>query len=82
MTNAESYLQDVLVVKHRLTKWENDFVDSLVDMGDKMKRKITSKQYNTLRSIAEKYKDTIDAINWMRQSKAMLEVAFDKSNKN
>jgi polyhydroxyalkanoate synthesis regulator phasin len=55
MTNTESYLQDALSHKSEMTKWEKEFVENLFNMGYSARKKLTSKQFSTLRDIAKKY---------------------------
>jgi len=59
MTNAESYLKTAIEAKEagKLTAWEENFVQSIVDQYGTTKkglRNLSSKQFKTLRDIAEK----------------------------
>jgi hypothetical protein len=60
MTNVESYLSTAIEAKEagKLTAWEANFIDSIVAQygTDKKGLKgLSSKQFDTLRSIARKF---------------------------
>ena len=59
MTNVESYLETAIEAKEagKLTEWEESFVQSIIDQYGTTKkglRNLSSKQFKTLRDIAEK----------------------------
>ena len=54
MTNVEIYLESAIekLENGQLTSWEADFVESIRDYTKKELRGLSSKQFKTLRSIA------------------------------
>jgi hypothetical protein len=56
MTNAESNQASAIkaLEQGKLTEWEKGFVQTIRNLNKKGLQKLTSKQYDTLRSIAAK----------------------------
>lgn len=56
MTNVQSYQSNAIKAQEqgKLNLWESNFVDSIKDMNKKQLNALSSKQFKTLRDIAEK----------------------------
>ena len=56
MTNVQSYQSNAIKAQEqgKLNLWESNFVDYIKDMNKKQLNALSSKQFKTLRDIAEK----------------------------
>jgi len=56
MTNVQSYQSNAIKAQEqgKLNLWESNFVDFIKDMNKKQLNALSSKQFKTLRDIAEK----------------------------
>ena len=56
MTNVQSYQSNAIKAQEqgKLNLWESNFVDYIKDMNKKQLNALASKQFKTLRDIAEK----------------------------